>query len=229
MVQAVADGKIGEARLFNSTFSMQVREGNIRTKGDMGGGPLSDIGIYCINAARYLFQDEPLEVVAMAASSDDPRFSSIDETVSAILRFPGERVASFVCSFGAADMSRYEVVGTEGHLCVDPAYDYAMELKYEIVKGKKEVAKEIPKRDQFAPELLHFSDCILADKEPEPNGLEGLADILVIEAINESLMTGKAITVKSVDKKARPGMEQVQKKPGIDKPKLVHVQSGSKD
>ncbi|MCC6980338.1 MAG: Gfo/Idh/MocA family oxidoreductase, partial [Candidatus Melainabacteria bacterium] len=40
MVQAVADGKIGEARLFNSTFSMQVREGNIRTKGDMGGGPL---------------------------------------------------------------------------------------------------------------------------------------------------------------------------------------------
>jgi glucose-fructose oxidoreductase len=69
----------------------------------------------------------------------------------------------------------------------------------------------------------------LADKEPEPNGLEGLADILVIEAINESLMTGKAITVKSVDKKARPGMEQVQKKPGIDKPKLVHVQSGSKD
>lgn len=229
MVQAVADGKIGEARLFNSTFSMQVREGNIRTKGDMGGGPLPDIGIYCINAARYLFQDEPLEVVAMAASSDDPRFSSIDETVSAILRFPGERVASFVCSFGAADMSRYEVVGTEGHLCVDPAYDYAMELKYEIVKGKKEVAKEIPKRDQFAPELLHFSDCILADKEPEPNGLEGLADILVIEAINESLMTGKAITVKSVDKKARPGMEQVQKKPGIDKPKLVHVQSGSKD
>jgi glucose-fructose oxidoreductase len=229
MVQAVADGKIGEARLFNSTFSMQVREGNIRTKGDMGGGPLSDIGIYCINAARYLFQDEPLEVVAMAASSDDPRFSSIDETVSAILRFPGERVASFVCSFGAADMSRYEVVGTEGHLCVDPAYDYAMELKYEIVKGKKEVAKEIPKRDQFAPELLHFSDCILADKEPEPNGLEGLADILVIEAINESLMTGKAITVKSVDKQARPGMEQVQKKPGIDKPKLVHVQSGSKD
>lgn len=229
MVQAVADGKIGEARLFNSTFSMQVREGNIRTKGDMGGGPLSDIGIYCINAARYLFQDEPLEVVAMAASSDDPRFSSIDETVSAILRFPGERVASFVCSFGAADMSRYEVVGTDGHLCVDPAYDYAMELKYEIVKRKKEVAKEIPKRDQFAPELLHFSDCILANKEPEPNGLEGLADILVIEAINESLMTGKAITVKSVDKQARPGMEQVQKKPGIDKPKLVHVQSGSKD
>jgi glucose-fructose oxidoreductase len=229
MVQAVQDEKIGNARLFNSTFSMQVREGNIRTKGDMGGGPLPDIGIYCINAARYLFQDEPLEVTAMAASSDDPRFQSIDETVSAILRFPGERVASFVCSFGAADMSRYEVVGTEGHLCVDPAYDYAMELKYEIVQGKKESSKEIPKRDQFAPELLHFSDCILSNKEPEPNGLEGLADILVIEAINESLMTGKSVNVKRVDKQSRPGIDQIQKKPGVDKPKLVHAQSGSKD
>lgn len=229
MVQAVHDRKIGEARLFNSTFSMQVREGNIRTKGEMGGGPLTDIGIYCINAARYLFRAEPLEVTAMAASSDDPRFQSIDETVSAILRFPGERVATFVCSFGAADMSRYEVVGTEGHLSVDPAYDYAMELKYEIVQGKKEVSKELPKRDQFAPELLHFSDCVLDDKDPEPNGLEGLADILVIEAINESLMTGKTVNVKQVDKQTRPGMEQVQKKPGVDKPKLVHAQSGSKD
>jgi len=87
----------------------------------------------------------------------------------------------------------------------------------------------LPKRDQFAPELLHFSDCILNNKEPEPNGLEGLADILVIEAINESLMTGKSINVKRVDKQDRPGIDQVHKLPGVDKPKLVHAQSGSKD
>lgn len=229
MVDVLKAKKIGEPRLFNSTFSLQVREGNIRTKGDMGGGPLSDIGIYCINAARYLFQSEPIEVTAMAASCNDERFASIDETVSAILRFPGERVASFVCSFGAADMSRYEVVGTEGHLSVDPAYDYAMELKYEIVQGKKHLKKELPKRDQFAPQLLHFSDCVINDTEPEPSGLEGLADILVIEAINESLMTGKTVGIKNVNKDRRPSGEQVQKKPGIDKPKLVHAQSGSKD
>ncbi len=228
MVEALKSKKIGEARLFNSTFALQVREGNIRTKGEMGGGPINDIGIYCINAARYLFQDEPIEVIAMAASCDDPRFASIDETVSAIMRFPGERVASFVCSFGAADISRYEVVGTAGRIFMDPAYDYAMELKYEIVAGKKELKKEIPKRDQFAPELLHFSDCIINDTEPEPSGLEGLADILAIEAINESLMTGRAVNVKRVEKRLRPGPHQIQKKPGVDKPRLVNAQSGSK-
>src|SRR6266542_5711910 len=61
-VEIVRSGKIGEPRLFNSVFSMQVRPGNIRTDKEMGGGTLYDIGIYCINAARYLFRDEPVEV-----------------------------------------------------------------------------------------------------------------------------------------------------------------------
>ena len=229
MVEACRSQKIGDPRLFNSTFSLQVKEGNIRTKGEMGGGPLNDIGIYCINAARYLFQSEPLEVTALSASCADERFASIDETVGAVMRFPGERIATFVCSFGAVDMSKYEVVGTDGLLAMDPAYDYAMPLKYEIKQGKRQTSKELPKRDQFAPELLHFSDCIINDSEPEPSGLEGLADMLVIEAINESLMTGKAAVVKAVEKATRPGPEQVIKKPGVDKPKLVHAESGSKD
>lgn len=228
MVEVCRDKKIGDPRLFNSTFTMQVKEGNIRTKGAMGGGPLYDIGIYCINAARYLFQAEPLEVTALAASSSDERFESIDETVGAVMRFPDERIATFVCSFGASDKGRYDVVGTEGHCSMDPAYDYAMELKYEIKQGKRTTEKEIPKRDQFAPELLHFSDCIINDAIPEPNGLEGLADMLVIEAINESLMTGKTVGVKLLEKDSRPGPEQVMKKPGVDKPKLVHAESGSK-
>lgn len=228
MVDTLQKKKIGEPRLFNSTFALQVKEGNIRTKGDMGGGPINDIGIYCINAARYLFQDEPIEVIALAASSDDERFSSIDETVSAIMRFPGERIATFVCSFGAADTSRYEVVGTDGHISMDPAYDYAMELKFEIKQGDKQTNGEVPKRDQFAPELIHFSNCIINNMEPEPSGLEGLADMLVIEAINESLMTGKAVNVKTVAKTRRPGLEQVMKKPGVNRPKLVRAESGSK-
>lgn len=228
MVEVCNSKKIGDPRLFNSTFTLQVKEGNIRTKGNMGGGPLYDIGIYCINAARYLFQSEPIEVTALAASCTDERFASIDETVGAVMRFPDERIATFVCSFGASDRSRYDVVGTEGHCSIDPAYDYATELKYEIQQGKRHTEKEIPKRDQFAPELLHFSDCIINDTIPEPSGLEGLADMLVIEAINESLMTGKTVGVKLVEKDAYPGPEQVIKKPGVDKPKLVHAESGSK-
>src|SRR3954462_9360313 len=55
----VRTGKIGAPKFFNSSFSMTVREGNIRTRQDLGGGSVYDIGVYCINAARHLFRAEP--------------------------------------------------------------------------------------------------------------------------------------------------------------------------
>jgi glucose-fructose oxidoreductase len=71
-VEIVRSGKIGEPRVFSSVFTMQVRDDNIRVKKGTGGGPLWDIGVYCINAARYFFRDEPEEVVAFSERSDDP-------------------------------------------------------------------------------------------------------------------------------------------------------------
>ena len=71
-VEVLRSGQIGEPRFFNSSFSQTVEPGNSRLKGAHDGGPLMDIGIYCINAARYLFRDEPTEVVGMAAKGDDP-------------------------------------------------------------------------------------------------------------------------------------------------------------
>src|SRR3954465_4082551 len=62
-------GRIGEPRLFNSTFTMHVVPGNIRVRSELGGGTLYDIGIHCINAARGLFREEPIEVRAMAAGT----------------------------------------------------------------------------------------------------------------------------------------------------------------
>ena len=58
-----ATGRIGEPKFFSSSFSQTVRRGNIRTKREIGGGTLYDIGVYCINAARYLFRAEPTEVI----------------------------------------------------------------------------------------------------------------------------------------------------------------------
>lgn len=228
MVEEIKAAKIGEPRYFNSSFSQQVKEGDIRLNKQLGGGVINDIGIYCINAARYLFQDEPKEVLAMSATGSDPRFKEVPEMISVMMRFPGEKIASFVCSFGAADMSRYEVVGTEGHIVLDPAYSYAEKIEIEVAKGDKENKKEIPKRDQFAPELVHFSDCILFDKEPEPSGYEGLADMIVIDAINRSIKSGKVVEVQTIEKSERPDGDQIMKKPGVDKPKLVNVEAPTK-
>ena len=98
-------GKLGDLRFFSSEFSMQVRKDNIRLKRARGGGPLYDIGVYCINAARYCFAEEPTTVWATALGGADRRFREVDETVVGAMRFKDERLATFTCSFGAADRS----------------------------------------------------------------------------------------------------------------------------
>jgi glucose-fructose oxidoreductase len=109
-IQLVQSGKIGEPRLFNSVFTMDVREGDIRLRQETGGGTLYDIGIYCINAARYLFREEPIEVLGAVRVATSQRFAEVEEMFSATLRFPDDRLAHFICSFGASDSAEYRVV-----------------------------------------------------------------------------------------------------------------------
>ena len=114
VIDLVRKGRIGEPKFFNSSFSMTVRRGDIRTKKAFGGGSLYDIGVYCINAARYLFRAEPTEVMAMSVHSGVKALSEIDESTAAMLRFDGGRVASFVTSFNGGDVAEYRIVGTQG-------------------------------------------------------------------------------------------------------------------
>ena len=226
-IELVRSGKIGPPKFFNSSFSMQVTPGNIRTKKKMGGGTLYDIGVYCINAARYLFRAEPKEVMAVSVNSGTPKLAEVDESTAAILRFNGERVASFVTSFNAADVASYRIVGTKGDLKVDPAYEYAEGLAYELTIDGKTTRKRIGKRDQFAPELLYFSDCILKNRQPEPSGWEGLQDVRIIQALYESAETGKAVQIPPFQKRQRPTLDQKIERPGVEEPDLVGVKSSS--
>lgn len=226
-VEIVRSGKLGEPRLFTSTFGMQVRPGNIRLSRALGGGPLWDLGIYCINAARYLFRDEPEEVFAFQATGSDERFREVEEGVSAILRFPEDRLASFSCSFGSADVSAYEIAGTKGTLRADPGYEYAEGLKFRVTVEGKSRDYKFGKSDQFAPELLYFSDCILKGRQPEPSGKEGLADVRIIRSLYRSLETGKPVTIESPEPKRRPTAEQGIRRPAVKKPDLVHAKSAS--
>jgi glucose-fructose oxidoreductase len=87
---------------------------------------------------------------------------------SAILRFPNDRLAIFTSSFGAADVASYRVVGTKGDVRLEQAYEYVYPIDlYTTVNGKTR-KQTFAKRDQFAPELIYFSDCILNNKRPEP-------------------------------------------------------------
>jgi glucose-fructose oxidoreductase len=228
-IDLVQSGRLGEPRLFDSVFTMTVKEGDIRLNPrELGGGTLYDIGIYCINAVRNLFGAEPMEVVAFSANNGDPRFLECEETTSAILRFPGrERLAAFTCSFGAADVSAYRVVGSEGDLVMEPAYEYAGELKQRVTVNGRSRERTFPKRDQFAPELVSFSDCILTGVAPEPSGLEGLADVRVIRALYRSADTGQPVTLEPFSKEDGPSLDQELRRPPVRKPELVNTESPS--
>lgn len=224
-IEAVRQGKIGDIRYFTSEFSMQVKRGNIRLQGQMGGGPLLDLGIYCINAARYIMGAEPLEVVAMDASSSDARFKEVEETFSGIMRFNGGRISTFTCSFGASNAGFYEVVGTKGKLRVDPAFEYSEGLKHTFTIDDKSTTKKFGKRDQFAAELIYFSDRIIDGQPIEPSGEEGLADLRVIDALRESAECGAVIPVEQVNRQLRPRIKQNIKRPPVREPKLIHASS----
>lgn len=224
-IEIVRSGQLGDPRIFQSCFSMQVKEGDIRLRRETGGGTLYDIGIYCINAARYLFRDEPLEVFAASGNSGDERFSEVDETTSAVLRFPNGRLATFNSSFGAADVSSYRIVGTEGDLRVDPAYEYVGKLTHYVTREGKMKKRVFSKRDQFAAELLRFSQAVQEGRDPEPGGLEGLADVRIIEALYRSAEEGRPIQIEPLPIRRRPEPEQEVYRPPVSEPELVHTES----
>ncbi|GAC1702581.1 MAG: Gfo/Idh/MocA family oxidoreductase [Candidatus Acidiferrum sp.] len=227
-VQAIKDGAIGEPRIFQSAFCMQVTPGNVRLQDDLTGGPLYDIGIYCINAARYLFRAEPEEVFAYTATRKDQRFTEVEEMLTAVMRFAGDRLASFTCSFGAADRSSYEVIGTKGVIQMDPAYEMAGDLKCKLTVDGKNRRTTFKKRDQFGPELVYFSNCVLRNIEPEPGGAEGLADVRIINALLESASKRRSVQLAAVDPGRRPAPAQEIHKPAISEPELVRAAAPTK-
>lgn len=228
-IEIAESGQLGELRLFDSVFCMPAEPGNVRLEAVPGAGPLYDIGIYCINAARNLFRAEPDAVHAWSARGDDPRFEDVPEATAALLHFPGDRLATFTCSFGAASVGYYQVFGTKGNLRLDPAYEYVEALKHQLTVDGKQTSRTFRARDQFAPELIYFSRCILREETPEPSGREGLADLRIIEALLLSASTGEQVRLPPFERKMRPEPEQEIYRPKIAEPELVNVDSPSAD
>jgi predicted dehydrogenase len=221
-VDIVQSGRIGTPRFLMACFSQQVRTGNIRTQPQRGGGALFDLGIYCINAARFLFRAEPVEVFAYRASGGDDRFRGVDEMTSGLLRFPGDRIAEFSASQGAADIDALRIVGTEGELRLEPAFGMG-ELRHILSVGGKTKETVFRKRDQFAPELVHFSQSILDGTCPEPSGREGLADVRVMEALEASALSGTPVVLEPFEPGRRPSLANEMRRPPIRPPRPVHA------
>lgn len=227
-IEIARGGELGDPRIFSSTFTMQVREGNTRVQARRGAGPLYDIGVYCVNAARYLFRAEPSEVVGLKLAGRDHRFASVDEAYAVTMRFPQERVAQFACSYGAHDRAHYELIGTDGVLTLDNAYEYAADMTMRVFGKHGEKVRTFEKRDQIAAEVEYFARCIRDNVEPEPSGWEGLADVRVLQAIQQSAQFGRAVPIEPLSPPRRPYLGQEVEIEAHPAPPLVDVEQPSK-
>ncbi len=158
-----------------------------------GGGSLMDIGIYALNASRYLTGEEPSEVNAMMYTTPgDPRFKEVEEHINFQLRFPSGVLANCTSSYGYFHQSHFRVCGTEGRLEMDPATWYSG-LRMKVERGNTIEDREFPTIDHFAAEMDHMSDCVMQNKELLTPGEEGLRDLRIMMAIYEAAESRKTV------------------------------------
>lgn len=206
----IGEGAIGEPRFFESVFSIQMPSSNHRLKSEHWGGPLQDIGVYCLNAARHVFRSEPLEVMAMKTHGSDPRFSEVEETFAAMLKFPNGAIATFTTSFNTEEVDMYRIVGTDGEIKVNPGFRHETPLQMSLRNGDKVSAKKFFPVDHFGAQIAYFSDCILYHQEVGPDGHEGLADVRVMRALEEAAKTGLTQKIQAPTRSYCPTNVQIR-------------------
>ena len=168
-----------------------------------GGGSLPDIGLYCLNTARFLTGEEPVEVYATQYSPpNDPRYAEVEETVSFMLRFPSNFIANCFTSYGARDDKHHRLNFETATVDMPNAYSYTGQRLVVTERqgddtGQNEIA--IPEKNQFALEIDHMASCVIEDRRPRTPGEEGVQDHRLMEAIYKSADTGLPVRLPPVE------------------------------
>lgn len=225
-IDLIRSGEFGDILLFASTFSQRVDPDNHRVKNGELAGPVLDMGPYPVNASRYIFEDEPTEVVsAIGTKHPESGFpQDFHDTVAVTLRFPKNKIAQFNLSYYGNPTNSLIALGTKGVLQLDPAYVFGKGLERIVTIGKEKKEQSFKNTDHFGGELKYFSECILNDENPEPDGEEGFADVRVLEGILAALESGKAVELKPFVRSKRIDTErQKMTLDAVSTPELVHA------
>src|SRR5271156_7139611 len=125
-IQLIRDGKLGKIQAIESANGFNEKAGEWRLDRKLaGGGPLMDVGVYSLNACRYLTKEEPVDFKAFSSVIDhDGRFDTVEENVSWTMKFPSGAVASCSTTYGGSMEGFYKVHGSRGSLYGEPAFSY---------------------------------------------------------------------------------------------------------
>jgi predicted dehydrogenase len=188
-IKLIREGALGQVHSIVSAFGFNIAPGEWRLSKKMaGGGPLFDVGIYSLNACRYLTGEEPEHISAVASTIDrDGRFYDVEEDVAWTMKFPSGIVASCATTYGANMEGYYKVYGSKGWLEVDQAFVYqGLRLRADFSGTQLDEANPARDPSHFTAETAHFSRNIQNGEESRTPGEEGLRDMRSIAEIYRS-------------------------------------------
>jgi predicted dehydrogenase len=198
-IELIRNGYIGELQIIESSFGFNESKGEWRLdKAMAGGGPMVDVGIYSLQACRYLSGEEPTEVRASWSVRDhDGRFDTVEENLTWNMQFPSGVLANCSTSYGYNGGNWARATGSKGWLMLYPAFSYTGLRFHAEVQGQPplDVAFNDPEPYQFLREADHFADCIVNNREPKTPGEEGLRDEKLITAIYQSCQEDRPVKV----------------------------------
>jgi D-xylose 1-dehydrogenase (NADP+, D-xylono-1,5-lactone-forming) len=193
--ELLAAGAIGEPAVVRASFAFAMPPArrvipDVRVQAGLDGGAFMDVGCYTLNAARFLFDAEPVEVTALQRS--DPELG-VDTSFAAVARFPGDRLALLDGSFDANGPQRYEITGFAGSILVERAFQPERQPAHiTIITGGERTVEEIPGTDQYGLEADHFVRSVRAGRLLAP-AENGLAQARAVEALYRSAETGRSV------------------------------------
>jgi predicted dehydrogenase len=160
-----------------------------------GGGPLMDLGIYCVNTSRWLVDEDPIEADAESWRDDTKRFRNVEEGVRFRLRFQSGLRVQGNTTYSAAMSSFMFVQGNKGWASFCPAFPFEHARVVFGKIGKRSFERRFPPLDEFAPELDAFADAIQKKQPVAPDGVQGRRDMVILHAIYDSAKSKRPVTI----------------------------------
>jgi predicted dehydrogenase len=195
----VSSGALGHIDMihtsFSENFNPNVAPGWLLDPSQAGGGPMMDLGVYCVNTTRWLAGEDPIEAVAHAWSHDKNKFKEVEEGVSFRLNFPSGLIVQGSSTYSSAISSFLFIQGSKGWISLSPAYTYEDERRVTGKIAGRGVDRRFRVLDEFALEIDAFSSAILKKEPIESDGVQGHHDMLILQAIYESARNHQSVAI----------------------------------
>jgi predicted dehydrogenase len=195
----ISRGALGRIDMIHTSFSEvhnpKIAPAWLLDAALAGGGPLMDLGVYCVNTSRWLAGEDPASVVAHAWRHDTRRFKDVEEGITFRLDFPSGLVVQGSSTYSPAISSFIFIQGTKGWLSLSPAYTYDEERRVTGKIGTRTVDRRFKILDEFALELDAFASAVSEKAKIAPDGTQGHRDMLILEAIYESARIQQPVAI----------------------------------